>query len=169
WAIPKGFIPSEDRDQITIRTDAAQDISFGAMAAHQAALAEIVQSDANVLRFMSTIGGFRGTNSGFMFVVLKPRSERALNMDQVIEELRPKLAKVPGVRAFPTVPPTIQVGGRQANALYQLTLAGTDPDALYRYGEDLEQRVRALPGLADVSSDLLLKNPQLNLQIDRDQ
>jgi HAE1 family hydrophobic/amphiphilic exporter-1 len=167
--IPKGFIPAEDRDQIMIRTDAEQDISFDEMAAHQAALAEIVQNDPNVLRFMSTIGGWRGTNSGFLFVVLKPRSQRLLNADGVIQELRPKLAEVPGARAFPTVPPTIQVGGRTTNALYQLTLAGTDPDALYRYGEDLEQKVRALPGLADVSSDLLMKNPQLNLEINRDQ
>ena len=169
WLIPKGFIPSEDRDQILIRTDAAQDISFDAMATHQAALAEIVKKDPNVLRFMSTIGGWRGTNSGFFFVVLTPRSQRQLTADQVIEELRPQLAKMPGTRAFPMIPPTIQLTGRTTNALYQLTLAGTNPEALYRYGEDLEQKIRALPGLADVSSDLLMKNPQLNLQIARDQ
>jgi HAE1 family hydrophobic/amphiphilic exporter-1 len=169
WKIPKGFIPDEDRDQIMIRTDAAQDISFDAMSAHQAALAEIVRNDPNVLRFMSTIGGWRGTNSGFLFVVLKPRSQRLLDAGGVVQELRPKLAKVPGARAFPTIPPTVQVGGRMTNALYQLTLAGADPAALYRYGEDLEQKVRALPGLADVSSDLLMKNAQLNLEINRDQ
>ena len=104
-----------------------------------------------------------------MFVVLKKRSERTLTADQVIEELRPKLARVVGMRAYLTNPPMIQIGGRMTRALYQLTLQGADTDELYRYGEDLEEKVRALPSLANVSSDLQMKNPQLNLEINRDQ
>jgi HAE1 family hydrophobic/amphiphilic exporter-1 len=169
WKIPKGFIPSEDRDQILIQTEASQDISFDGMVAHQEALAEIVQADPNVERFMSAIGGWQGINNGRMFLVLKRRSERALTADEVIEGLRPKLARVPGMRAYLTNPPTIQVGGRMTRAVYQLTLQGGDTKELYRYAEELEGRVRSLPSFADVSSDLQMKNPQLNLDINRDQ
>ena len=104
-----------------------------------------------------------------MFLVLKPRAQRKLTADQVIEELRPKLSQVPGMRVYLVNPPMIQIGGRVTRALYQLTLQGADTDELYRYAEDLEQKVRALPDLADVSSDLQMKNPQLNIEINRDQ
>ncbi|MGO8703902.1 MAG: efflux RND transporter permease subunit [Candidatus Brocadiia bacterium] len=169
WKTPKGFIPSEDRDQISVRTEAAQDVSFDGMVAHQQALADIVQGDPNVDRFMSAIGGWDPLNNGRMFLVLKPRDQRKLTADQVIEELRPKLSQVPGLRVYLVNPPMIQIGGRVTRALYQLTLGGADTGELYRYGEDLEQKVRALPDLADVSSDLQMKNRQLNIEINRDQ
>ena len=163
--IPKGFIPSEDRDMFQIQVEVAQDISFDSMMAHQLALADIIQNDPNVARFMCDVDA----NSGHMSVILKPRQERPLSVDQVIEELRPKLASLPGVRAFLTNRPPISVGGRMTRSLYQLTLQGTDTDELYAYAEKLEQRMRELPNLQDVSSDMQLKNPQLNVQIDRDQ
>ena len=169
WTTPTGFIPTEDRDQISVRTEAAQDISFDGMVAHQQALADIVQNDPNVDRFMSAIGGWDPLNNGRMFLVLKPRSQRKLTADQVIEELRPKLNAMPGMRTYLVNPPMIQIGGRVTRALYQLTLQGADTDELYRYGKDLEQKVRALPDLANVSSDLWMKNRQLNIEINRDQ
>jgi HAE1 family hydrophobic/amphiphilic exporter-1 len=171
--IPMGFIPSEDRSQISINTEAAQDISFDSMVEHETALADIVQKDPNVDRFMSRVGGGGGSstvNTGGMFVVLKPKGEeRQLTADQVITELRPKLAAVPGIRASLVNPPTINITGRQTRSLYQLTLLGTNTPELYRYAAGLETRIREGDDFQDVFSDMQLKNPQLNINIDRDQ
>jgi HAE1 family hydrophobic/amphiphilic exporter-1 len=170
YDIPKGFIPSEDRAQISMQTEAAQNISYDAMVQHQMALLDIVQSDPNVARLMCNVGsGGGGSNTGNMFIILKPRSERKLTADQVIEELRPKLAAVPGIRAYLTNPPPINIGGRQSRSLYQVTFQGTDTARLFTYAADMEQKMRQMPDLQDVSSDLQLKNPELHVDIDRDQ
>jgi hydrophobic/amphiphilic exporter-1 (mainly G- bacteria), HAE1 family len=171
--VPKGFIPSEDRDQIRIQTEAAQDVSFDGMKDHQLALADIIQKHPDVSRFMCSIGlttsGSGGSNVGRLFLVLKPRRQRTLSADQVIEQLRSQLTAVPGIRAFVTNPPTISIGGLQSRSLYQLTLQGPDTDQLYDYAASLEEKIRGLPDLTDVASDMQLKNPRLNLEIDRDQ
>ena len=169
--IPKGFIPSEDRDQIMIQTETAQDSSFDSLVAHQLQLADIVQANPNVSRFMCSVGSGGGgaQNTGRMFVILKPRRERTKSADEVILELRPQLARVPGIRSFLSNPPPINVGGRMSRSLYQLTVQGTDTEVLYRFAADLEDQVRELPEFVDVSSDMQLKNPQLNIEIDRDQ
>jgi HAE1 family hydrophobic/amphiphilic exporter-1 len=164
--IPKGFLPSEDRDLVQMQTEAAQDISFDSMVEHQLALADIVQKNPNVSRFMCSVSG---GNSGRMTIVLKPRQQRDASADQVIEELRPKLASVPGIRAMLTNPPPITLGGRQTKSLYQLTLQSADTAKLYAYVYDLERRIREMPDFRDVVSDMQLKNPQLNVDIDRDQ
>lgn len=170
YVIPKGFIPSEDRAQISMQTEAAQDISFDAMVRHQMALLDIIQSDPNVERLMCNVGsGGRESNTGNMFIILKPRSERKLNADQVIEELRPKLSSVPGIRAYLTNPPPINVGGRMSRSLYQVTFQGTDTSELFNYAAKMEQRMRDMTDIQDVSSDLQLKNPELHVDIDRDQ
>jgi len=175
--VPQGFIPSEDRDTLFVQTEAAQGISYKAMFEHQQALAAVLQQDPNVLQFMSSGGasagaaGSSGANNGRMMVVLKPRSERALSADEVLQELRPKLASVPGIRAFIQNPPVINVGGRQAKGLYQYTLQGPDTDELFRGASQLMDRLKSTPGLGlqDVSSDMQLQNPELNVVIDRDQ
>jgi HAE1 family hydrophobic/amphiphilic exporter-1 len=171
YDIPKGFIPSEDRDQISMQTEAAQDISFDSMVQHQMALLDVVQDDSNFARLMCSVasGGSGGVNTGSMFIILKPRSERKLTADQVIEELRPKLAAVPGIRAYLTNPPPINIGGRQSRSLYQVTFQGTDTAELFKYAAEMEQKMRQMPDLQDVSSDLQLKNPELHVDIDRDQ
>lgn len=172
YAIPKGFIPSEDRDQISIRTEAAENISFDSMVQHQLALLDIVQKDPNVDRFMCSVasgGGQSATNTGSMFIVLKPRRERELSADQVIDRLRPKLTSVPGIRAFPTNPPPINIGGRVTKSLYQVTFQGIETKELFRYGAEMEDRMRRMEELQDVSSDLQLKNPEVHIDIDRDQ
>ena len=161
--VPKGFIPSEDRDFISISTQTAQDISWESLVDHMQELAEIVRRNPNVERFMMNVD-----DSGTMMVTLKPRAERELSADEVIAALRPQLNTVPGIRAMLVNPPPINIGGRRARSLYQLTLQGTDTNQLYRTGEELEQRMRQLPGLTDVSSDLQLKNAELQIQIDRD-
>ncbi len=123
--IPKGFIPSEDTGQIIASSEADQGISFEDLVRHQQALAKIVREDPNVQAYNSTVGAGGPNltgNTGRMFIRLKPRDQRKLNADQVIQQLRPKLAKVPGIQIFLTNPPVINVGGRITKGLYQFTL-----------------------------------------------
>jgi HAE1 family hydrophobic/amphiphilic exporter-1 len=170
--VPKGFIPSEDRSQIFTLTEAAEDISWDSMQQHQQALAEIVRRDPNVESFMSSAGAragsITGSNSGVIFIRLKPRSERRLNVDQIIEELRPKLAQVPGIQAFMQNVPMIRIGGRLTKSQYQYTLQSTDIQELYKYAPLFADKLQDLPGFQDVTTDLQLKNPQVNVEIDRD-
>jgi hydrophobic/amphiphilic exporter-1 (mainly G- bacteria), HAE1 family len=169
--MPTGFLPSDDIGQIFAITEAAQGISYESMAEHQQAVARIVGADPNVDAYMSSIGatGPNTTgNSGRVFARLKPRSERRLSADEVIEELRPKLAQVPGIRAFVQNPPPIRIGGTLTKSLYQFTLQGSSTDELYRVAPQLEARLKALPGLQDVTTDLQIRNPQLDVQVDRD-
>ena len=168
--IPKGFIPNEDTGQIFAFTEAAQDISFEAMAEHQQAVADIVRQDPNVASFFSSIGAGGSNvvpNTGRIFIRLKPRSERR-GVDQVIQELRPKLATVPGIKVYPQNLPTIRIGGQLTKALYQYTLQDADLQRLYHWAPILYERVRGLPGFQDVNSDLQITSPQVVVEILRD-
>ena len=162
--VPKGFIPAEDQGMILVSTQTAQDASWDSMVAHGMKLAEITQKDPNVDRFL-----VRVDTSVFMLIVLKPRSQRALDVDQVIRELRPKLNAIPGIRAMPINRPPINVSGRRVRSLYQITLQGLDTAQLYAAAKKLEQAMHEQPRLLDVSSDLQMENPQLNIRIDREQ
>ena len=168
--IPKGFLPSEDIGQITGTTEAEQGVSFEAMVEYHQALAAILRQDPNVRSFQSNVGagGSRTGNYGTLTIYLKPRSERKMNPDEVIQELRPKLATVPGIRVFLQNPPPIRIGGYSSKSQYQFALQSPDTKELYRYAFDLEARMRQLPGLQDVSSDLQMKNPQIDIEINRD-
>jgi HAE1 family hydrophobic/amphiphilic exporter-1 len=169
--IPQGFFPSEDTGQIFAITEASQDISFDAMKQHQMAAMEIVRADPNVDGFMSAIGAGGPTatlNQGRMFMRLKPRSERKLNADQIIQELRVKLSQVPGLNVYMQNPPLIRVGGNLTKALYQFSLQDTDTRELFHWAPILMAEMGKLPGLQDVTSDLLIANPQVNVEIDRD-
>jgi len=169
--IPKGFLPSEDTGLIFGITEAVQGISFDAMKEHQLKIAAIVRQDPNVGSFMSgvgSIGTLVGTNTGRVFMRLKPRSERDLNADEVIQELRPKLMQVPGIRVFLQNPPPIRVGGTLTKSQYQLTVQSPNTKELYAYAPLLETKLRELPILQDVTSDLQIKNPQVNVEINRD-
>jgi HAE1 family hydrophobic/amphiphilic exporter-1 len=183
--VPKGFIPSEDTGQVIINTEGAQGVSYEQMLQYQQGLVGIVQKDANIESFFSSVGvGGSGQtgNTGRIFMKLKPRSERplvcsdgswinscrALTADEIIRELRPKLARVPGIRVSLQNPPVIRVGGRLSRSLYQFTLQSPDSQELYRNAYLFEERLRALPDFRDVGSDLQLNNPQLQVVIDRD-
>jgi hydrophobic/amphiphilic exporter-1 (mainly G- bacteria), HAE1 family len=169
--MPKGFLPSEDTSQIFGFTEAAQGISFESMARHQQALAAIVLQDPNVNSFMSSVGA-GGTsvaaNAGRIFIRLKNRNERRLSADQVIQALRAKTAGIPGIQVFFQNPPPIRIGGQLTKSLYQLTLQSPDTSELYRAAPQLEAKLREIPGLQDVTTDLLIRNPQVNVEIDRD-
>ena len=169
--VPKGFIPSEDTGQILINTEGAQGVSYEQMVQYQQQLAAIVAKDPNVESFFSAIGSggiSLAGNTGRIFMKLKPRSERTLSADELIRDLRPKLIKVPGIRVSLQNPPVIRVGGRLTRSLYQFTLQSPDAQELYRNAAIFEERLRALPDFRDVGSDLQLKNPQLQVVIDRD-
>jgi len=183
--VPKGFIPSEDTGQLVINTEGSQGVAFEQMVKYQQQLAAIVANNPNVDAFFSSVGtggaGLTG-NTGRIFIKLKPRSERPaicsegswikscqpLNADQLIRELRPKLASVPGIRVSLQNPPVIRVGGRLSRSLYQFTLQSPDAAELYRNAALFEEKIRALPDFRDVGSDLQLKNPQLQVVIDRE-
>ena len=169
--VPKGFFPSEDTGQIFAFTEAAQDISFEGMAAHQKEVAQIVQADPNIADVNSFIGASNSTpqlNFGRMFIQLKPRDQRALSADEIIQELRPKVAKIPGMNTYFQSLQNIQLGGRISKSEYQYTLQDGDTDELYHYATIMQQRIAALPGVQDVNSDLQLRNRMAVVNIDRD-
>ncbi len=171
WKIPSGFLPTEDTGQIFAFTEAQQGISFESMMRRQQALAAIIREDPNVEAYMSAIGAGGpnvANNTGRIFIRLKPRPRRKLGVDQMIQELRPKLAKIPGIRIFMQNLPTIRIGGQLTKSQYQFTLQGPDTGELYRHATDFEAKLRLLPQLQDVNSDLQIKNPQVNVAIDRE-
>ena len=168
---PKGFLPSGDSGQITATTEGAQDISFAAMVEKQRAIAAIIAEDPNVRSFMSSVGATNSrptSNNGSLNLILKPRHERKLSADEIIQELRPKLAAVPGIRVYMQNPPSIRIGGQVTAAQYQYTLQSTDLDELYKWTDTLLDRIRQLPGFIDVTSNLNNRSPVVTLDVDRD-
>ncbi|MCM8594524.1 efflux RND transporter permease subunit [Accumulibacter sp.] len=168
--LPKDFLPSGDTGQIIAFTEGAQDISFPSMVQHQRALAEIVAQEPDVHSFMSAVGagGIRPTaNTGTIFMILKPRDERRSTPDEIIQRLRPKLAAVPGIKAYLQNPPVIRIGGQITAAQHQYTLQDTDLDELYRWTGTLTERIRQLPGFIDVTNNLNDRSPVVALEIDR--
>ena len=169
-AVPTGFIPTQDTGQIVATTEAAQGTSFPEMVRHQQQVAAIVAQDPNIAGFMSSVGGGGGGgsgNQGRIFLGLKPRNQRA-SADEIVNELRPKLAGIPGMNVFMQVPPAIQIGARAAKSLYQFTLQSPDIEALDTAATRMEARMRNIPQIQDVTSDLQIANPQVNVDIDRD-
>ncbi|NMF59059.1 efflux RND transporter permease subunit [Pseudanabaena yagii] len=169
--VPKGFIPNDDLNQLLITTEAIQGISYEDMSKLQAKIADIVSKDPDVEAINSTVGasGFISLpNNGRLFMRLKERSKRSRSVDQIIQELRPKLAKVAGIRCFLQNPPTIRLGGQITKAMYQYTISDTDIEKLYGTVPELEKKLRQFDSLQDVSSDLQIKNPQVTVEIDRD-
>ena len=170
--VPKGFLPTEDQGRFQISVEAVQGISFDEMMRHQQDVADIVGKDPNVSGLSSNIGGGPGgggLNQGRITIDLKPRTERKLSVDQIIAELRPKVAQIPGVRVYMVNQPPINLGGQQGSrSLYQFTMQDTDTAELYRWAPILEAKVRDLPGIEDVSTDLQIKNPQIQVDLDRD-
>jgi HAE1 family hydrophobic/amphiphilic exporter-1 len=168
--IPKGFLPNEDQGTIFAFTEAAEGISFDAMVRQQKAVMAVVSRNPYLKNFFSSIGASTinvSGNTGRIFIRLVPRSRRP-GVDEIIQELRPQLAAIPGVRVFPQVMPPIRIGGMLTKSLYQVTLQSPDIKDLYHYAPLLEGKMRSLPGLVDVTSDLQIKNPQVNVVINRD-
>jgi hydrophobic/amphiphilic exporter-1 (mainly G- bacteria), HAE1 family len=195
FAIPKGFIPSEDSGAIFAFTQAAQGTSFDEMKKLQQEVVAIVRSNPNINTIFSLAGAggpSGGINSGIFFCHLKDHPPawdefvaaiedflhiphkpfgsqyRLVSTDQVIQQLRPKIATVPGIMAFMQNPPPIQLSAHLTKSQYQYTLVSPNTKELYKDAEALAGKMSKLPGFQDVASDLQIDNPQVNIQIDRD-
>ncbi|MGH7089813.1 MAG: efflux RND transporter permease subunit, partial [Stellaceae bacterium] len=169
--VPKGFFPIEDTGQIVGFTEAAQDTSIDAMAAHQQAVARIVKADPNVADVNAAIGSTGqnpSLNVGRLFIQLKPRDQRKLSAEQVIQELRPKVARIPGINTYFQNLQNINLGGRLAKSAYQYTLQDSNTEELYHYAQVMQEKIAALPGIQDVNSDLQLHNRLAVVRIDRE-
>jgi hydrophobe/amphiphile efflux-1 (HAE1) family protein len=166
--MPKGFLPTEDTGQIFCFTEAPEDVSFDAMAKLQQQVADIVRRNPNVEGVMSFIGasGFNPSlNRGRMFITLKPRSER-VSADEVIRQLRPKMQGLIGIKAYMQNIPTIRIG-LLTKSQYQYTLRGASTDELYHWVPIIEDKLKSIPILVDVASDLQISQPQVRVDIDR--
>jgi HAE1 family hydrophobic/amphiphilic exporter-1 len=168
-AVPKGFIPNEDANEVRISLESAQGTAFPDLMRHQLRAMDIVIKDPNVATFFSFVGR-GGSNTGIISLRLKARPERPgrMSIDQVMDHLRPQLSAIPGLRVSLQNPPPIRLGGRQANSQYQYTLQSSDTKTLYAASQTLLDKMRALPGLLDVNTDLLMKNPTLAVDVDRE-
>jgi len=170
--VPKGFIPSQDVGSVSGTIEAAEGTSWEQMVAHMTRVSDVVRENPNVQGVQVSGGGGGPFGGGLtrarLSVYLKPRHERALNADEVIRSLQPMLAQVPGVRVFLTNPPAIRIGGRMSQSQYQFTLQSADLQELYAQSRMLETRMRELPVIRDVSSDLQVRNPELRIDVDRD-
>jgi len=170
WRAPKGFLPSEDSGQLFCFVEGPQDTSFEAMANLQRQVADIISQDPNVEATMSFVGatGFSPSlNRGRITITLKPFKERK-PADQVVRELRPKLANVLGAKVFLQNVPAIRIGGQLTQSPYQYVMRSTNIDELYQWAPAIEQKLRSLSLLVDVSSDLQITRPQVTVEIERE-
>jgi HAE1 family hydrophobic/amphiphilic exporter-1 len=169
--IPKGFIPSQDTGQIRAALEARQGISFDDMVRASMQARDIALDDPAIEGVsMQTGGGYNNpsANNGELNLRLKPRSERKDTPEQIIERMRPKMDQVPGVKVYLTNRPLITIGGMQSRSNFQYTIQAPVISDLYRVVPEFERRVRALPEVTDVNSDLQNANPTITLDIDRD-
>ena len=168
--VPKGFFPQQDTGRLFGNIQAAQDISFQAMRQKLSEVVEIIKSDPAV----DTVTGFTGggghagtTNTGRMFIALKPLKERGMSSDEVIARLRPKLAKVPGAPTYLQAIQDLRIGGRSSSAQYQYTLQSVDLPELNTWSPIVEQKLRSLPEIVDVNSDQQDRGQQSLVIFDR--
>ena len=167
---PKGFLPSEDAGQLFCFVEGPQDVSFDAMVDLQRRVADILRQDPNVEAVMSFVGAggiSSALNVGRITISLKPFGERK-PADEVVRELRPKIANVLGAKVFLQNIPAIRIGGQLTRSPYQYVMRSANVDELYHWAPLIEQKLRSLPGLVDVSSDLQITRPEVTVQIERE-
>jgi hydrophobe/amphiphile efflux-1 (HAE1) family protein len=170
--IPKGFFPIQDTGLISGFAEASQDTSPDEMMKILRKMGDVILQDPDVAAsamFTGTTGGAQTANTGRGFIVLKPRDERELTSSQIIDRLRPQLAKIEGATLFMQPAQDITVGGRIARASFQYTLQDADIGELAEWSDKMLEKMRTMPQLADVSTDLLSNAPQLKITINRDQ
>ena len=167
--IPKGFFPQQDTGLITGISEAAQDISFQAMAKHQQELGDIVLADPDVASIAMAIGGGGSAlNSGRMYVTLKPRDERSADAFQIIARLRPKIDQVQGAKLFLQAAQDVRLGGRASRTQFQYTLQDADLAELNSWAPKILAKLQTLPELRDVATDQQTQGTTLTLSINRD-
>ncbi len=170
--IPKGFLPTEDSARIFAITEAAEGTGFPALVELQKQAAAILEQEPSVIGLLSSVGvrgGMGSSNGGFMFATLTPRSQRPESVDEMISRLRGRFAAIPGLRVYPQNPPPIRLGGSLTKSQYQVVLQGLDTEELYRYAPLLAERMHEIESVQDPTTDLQVRNPQVELTIDRDQ
>jgi multidrug efflux pump len=165
---PKGFFPQQDTGRLGGAVQASQDISFPAMQEKMRQYIQIVLKDPAVNNAVAFSGGQGSANTGRMFVVLKPPSERKATADQIINRLRPKLAVIPGATLFLTATQDLNIGGRQSNAQFQYTIQSEDLQELNYWSPRIQAKLRSLPELRDVNSDQQDKGLAADVVVDRD-
>jgi len=171
--VPKGFIPDQDTDQIAVTTEAAQGTSYAKLVEYQGSVADIIRQDPNVEGLVSTVGGsaaatLGGPNLGQIVVHLKPRGDRRELATDIIAKLRPEIAQVPGIEVYMQNPPTVRIGGQVSKSLYQYSMQSPNREELYATSRDLRKALADVRGIEDLTSDLEITSPQVNVEIDRD-
>ena len=166
--VPKGFFPLQDNGTIYGGLQGAQDISYQAMQQDINSFVDMIKQDPAVANVMGFTGGAGATNGGFIYVGLKPLDERKVSASDIINRLRPKLTSVPGAGVFLQAGQDLRIGGRQSNAQYQYTIQSDNLDDLVRWGPQLLQQMRKLPGFTDVNTDQQNSGLQASLIYDRD-
>jgi HAE1 family hydrophobic/amphiphilic exporter-1 len=170
-AVSKGFIPDTDNDNFNVTVEAAQGTSYYQMVKYQEMVSSIVVRDPDVESFYSSTGGSMFGASGAtgrLMVNTIPRRQRKATVTDIVNRLRPRLSNIPGLRVSLSVPQAIRVGGRMSKSSYDYTLYGPDTSQLYEEAPKFERVVNRLPGLTEVSSDLQIKTPRINIVLDRD-
>ena len=151
--IPKGFFPPQDTGAITGGVQGPQDASYPSMNNSIRMIAAVVQKDPAVANVIAFTGGNGATNTGSMFIALKPLNVRKVSAFDVINRLRPKLNRLPAASAFLQAAQDLRIGGRSSNAMYQYTLQSDDVNELFKWGPTLLKEMKKLPGLQDVNTD----------------
>ena len=168
--MPKGFLPNDDSGQLFAFIEGPQDISFEAMADAERKVLDIINADPNVEASMGFIGASPfnpSLNVGRATIALKPFGKRK-PADEVVRGLRPKLQSVVGVKVFVQNVPVIRIGGSLTKSPYQYVLQGASTEQLYRWAPMIEAKLRTLPELVDVTTDLQITRPQVTVEIDRE-
>jgi hydrophobe/amphiphile efflux-1 (HAE1) family protein len=171
WLIPTGFFPQQDTGLIIGFSEAAQDISFQAMSERQQVLINAVLEDPAVYSIGSAIGAGGGNytvNTGRVYISLKPREQRDASADQVIRRLAPRLAKIQGIALYMQAAQDIVIGGRLSKTQYQYTLADSDAGELNHWAPMFLDRLKQLPGIADVATDQMNAGLLLDITVNRD-
>src|SRR3954465_7412798 len=171
--VPKGFIPEQDTDQIAVTTEAAQGTSYDKLVEYQDKVASIIRENPNVEGLVSTIGGsaaatLGGPNLGQIVVHLKPRGDRSELAPAIIAKLRPEIARIVGMDVYMQNPPTVRIGGQVSKSLYQFSMQSPNREELYQASRNLRKALTGLAGIEDLTSDLEISSPQVNVEIDRD-
>jgi HAE1 family hydrophobic/amphiphilic exporter-1 len=167
--VPKGFIPDMDNDSLRVQLRAAQGTSYYEMVGYTQRIADLIKQNPNVDSLMANTGSGTGTQNTSRFAIqLTPRATRAMNVQQIAQQLRGLLGGYPGFRAFVTVPAAVQIGGFRGNSSFNLMVQSLNYDELYTWAPRLERAIAELPEVQEVSNDMELNSPRVNMTIDRD-
>ncbi|WP_205215010.1 MULTISPECIES: efflux RND transporter permease subunit [Sphingomonas] len=168
--VEKGFIPKVDSGKIDGDTRVPEGTAYADFVAKQNAVVRIIQSDPNVANVESVIGADNTLgNSGRLLIGLKPLDERKGSADEVIQDVRAKVAGIRGITLNLTNPPAIDMGPTASSGSLQFVLQSTDQQKLYAQSDPIMQRIKALPGIQDVHSDLEIRNPEIRVNLHREQ